>query len=93
MLRQKVTRGWQYATDFGEHARWGDQKVKDFVDSMIATYKNNRQEGFDFSPEIEKSLASARPFIHDSKTFYDIDPYGFFGGYARTVPESFANLF
>jgi hypothetical protein len=93
MMRQNITRNWEYAGDYGEHARWGDDKVKDFVGNMIATYQNNRQEGFDFSPEIEKAMTSAKPFEHDSKTFFEIDPYGFFGEYSRTVPASFGKLF
>jgi len=93
LLRQKVTRSWDYAGDYGEHARWDDAKVKEFIGGLVENFSQNRAEGFDFSPEIERALAAAKPFLHDSKTFYEIDPYGFFGEKARTVPESFAKLF
>jgi hypothetical protein len=93
IIRQRVTRGWEYGADFGEHARWGDEKVKDFVDSLIDTYTYNVEPGFDFSAEIEDAMSRAKPFLHDGKTFYEIDPYGFFGERARKVPNSFSQLF
>jgi len=93
VIRQRVTRSWDYAGDYGEHARWGDEKVQDFVGSMIRTYSANVEPGFDFSAEIERALTSAKPFLHDSKTFYEIDPYGFFGERARQVPLSFSKVF
>jgi hypothetical protein len=89
LVRQRITRGWEYSGDFGRHARLDDSASKSFVDGLNSRFGRDICEGFDFAAECDEALSVVERGPEGRYYF----SRAFFGKYSRVIPDEFMTLF
>ncbi|WP_187829950.1 glycosyltransferase family 2 protein [Siccirubricoccus phaeus] len=89
LQRQRVTRGWDYATEFGDHARRSDAEAEHHVAGLVQHFGQHLEPGFGFAAETARSVALGQRVANGE---YVQREY-FYSEAARLVPAEFSTLF